>query len=107
MSLSSLATADDISLLSVDISNPDASINLSGCYSDKKISSDIAVNVIESTEDTEEKKNATCSQVPYIPAYRGLTAQIGSIPSISCDNSLPLSYEPEPNSKGPFGGMEV
>ena len=100
MSLSSLATADDISLLSVDISNPDTSINLSGCYSDKQISSDIAVNVIENTEDTQEKKNAPCSQTPYIPAYRGLTAQIGSIPSISCDNSLPLSEENQPYSKG-------
>ena len=97
MSLSSLTTADDISLLSVDISNPDASINLSGCVSDKKSPNEITVNVAEVQEETEDKK---ASHTPYIPAYRGLTAQIGSIPSISCDNSLPLIEDNPSNSNG-------
>ena len=97
MSLSSLTTADDISLLSVDISNPDAPINLSGNFPEKKVSDEISVNVMEGSHDIEERKT---SQHPYIPAYRGLTAQIGSIPSISCDNSLPLTENTVSDCKG-------
>lgn len=55
------------------------------------------MNVAEVQEETEDKK---ASHTPYIPAYRGLTAQIGSIPSISCDNSLPLIEDNPSNSNG-------
>ena len=96
MSLSSVCTADDISLLSVDISNPATSINVSDynventqvTTKDDTLADDKLVDCNQ--ESREEKKCIASPQVSYVPAYRGLTAQIGNIPSISCDNSLVL-----------------
>ena len=94
MSLSSVCTADDISLLSVDISNPESSINISGSNSDNlQTSRDI---IKSDTQFVNKEEQPPISQAPSIPAYRGLNAQIGSIPSISCDNSLTINEDEAP-----------
>ena len=96
MSLSSLCTADDLSLLSVDIStNPEPSITLTNCSAENR-----QMSKENNSEDGQifvtktESKLKTSPQNPYIPAYRGLNEQIHSIPSISCDNSLVIENEP-------------
>ena len=89
MSLTSLCTADDISLLSIDISNPEPSMNLTSEISEsREIHKDRTKDL--RVDDKDDKIVKTSPQVSCVPVYRGLTAQIGSIPSISCDNSLVL-----------------
>ena len=105
MSISSMCTADNMSLLSIDMSN--ASFNVSGreegtlgtTLPAKEPGTYDVVDVKEQATAAEVKEKDETAQpqqkiakaeqnpTPHI-AYRGIMAQIDNIPSIACDNSI-------------------